>query len=226
MDPHRKGAYLTPSPFYTFDPFEGDLVRPLVDALDNSSQGDDEKLRGFIEDEPRISERLNKQGVKSFTKRSDIKWDDATLVFVLLTPEGEKGETLQRPFDKSIVRERLGRFPWYEGNVIEYLLKFLITPEDEQGLRLSKLLMQLCQYFDENHQGHERFEKGLGGLKLLGYLTADDALQLAEDFRKTRWKISASEPFDGGVVQIVKNLQTILRAAKNRDLGIVMREHS
>ena len=226
MDPHWKGAYLKTSPFYTFDPFEGNLVNDIVAALNNSSNGSDEKLLKFFENEPSVLERLNQQGINSFTKRSDIKWDDATIIFVLLTPEGEKGEALQRPFDKSIARERLGRFPWKEGNVIEYLLKYLITPENEQGLRLSKLLAQLCQYFNTTNQNHDRFAKGIGGLKLLGYLTADEALQLAEDFRKTKWKISASEPFDGGVVQIVKHLQTILRAAKNRDLGIVMREHS
>ena len=226
MDPHWTGAYLNASPFYTFDPYEGNLVNSLVPALEKSAKGNDDELANFIKNNPEIRERLSKEGVVSFATRSDIKWDDATILFVLLTPEGEKGEPLQRPFDKGITRERLGRFPWKESNVIEYLLQFLITPEDENGIRLSESLKQLCRYFGTANQGHERYCAGIGGLKLLGYLSADDALQLAEDFRKIKWRISASEPFDGGVAQIVKHLQTILRAAKNRDLGILMREHN
>ncbi len=226
MDPHWTGAYLNASPFYTFDPYEGNLASSLVHALEKSSKGDDTELVDFINKNPEVGERLSKEGIVSFSKREDIKWDDATIMFVLLTPEGEKGEPLQRPFDKGVSRERLGRFPWKEDNVIEYLIQFLITPEDETGIRLSESLKQLCRYFGNDNQGHERYCKGVGGLKLLGYLSADDALQLAEDLRKTKWRISASEPFDGGVAQIVKHLQTVLRAAKNRDLGILMREHN
>ena len=225
MDPHSTGAYRNASPFYTFDPYEGHIVSSLVSALDKSIQGNGDELMDFIKNNPQISDRLSKEGLDSFAGRSDIKWDDATIMFVLLTPEGEKGEPLQRPFDKGIARERLGRFPWLESNVVEYLLRFLITPEDKNGIRLSESLKQLCRYFGTDNQGHERFCNGMGGLKLLGYLSADEALQLAEDLRKTKWKISASEPFDGGVAQIVKHLQTILRAAKNRDLGILMRAH-
>ena len=224
MDPHWKGAYLNTSPFYTFDPYEGNLVTELVTALKKSAQDSDTELIEFIINNPEISERLKRQGINNFKGRKDIKWDDATIMFVLLTPEGDRGETLQRPFDKGKARERLGRFPWKEGNVIDYLIKYVITPEDKNGLRLSKLLEQLSKYFQ--NQEEERFSTGIGGLKLLGYLTADDALELAEIFRKVKWKISASEPYDGGVVQIVKHLQTILRAAKNRDLGILMREHN
>ena len=84
MDPHWTGAYLNASPFYTFDPYEGNLASSLVHALEKSSKGDDTELVDFINKNPEVGERLSKEGIVSFSKREDIKWDDATIMFVLL----------------------------------------------------------------------------------------------------------------------------------------------
>lgn len=40
------------------------------------------------------------------------------------------------------------------------------------------------------------------------------------------WGVSADEPYDGGVREVVKHLVVILRGAQARGVGVLLRSHS
>ena len=119
--------------------------------------------------------------------------------------------------------ERLGRFPTSDGNAIAYLRENMI-PEAEDDCA-SQLLAQLDAGLRAEIRGHDSLSDGFGGLSLHGWLTVADVGVLRSHLQKSAWKVSKSEPFDGGVRDVVRHLLILLKTAEKRGVGILMRSH-
>ena len=209
------------NPFHTFDPIDGELTENLIMALESSANGDDEKLLKLFSDNKRLQERLDRESISTLTQRSDIPWDDATVLWIIARQIEDDGTPAW--LDKGMARDKLGRFPWADGSPITYLLEFMIDDEDT-GIK--DLLLKLNLGLSEYTVGHDRYENGFGGLSLMGWLSEDEVDSMCKGLMHTSWGVSSVEPFDGGVREILKHLMVLLKSARAKSNGILLRKHS
>ena len=209
------------TPFFTFDPLQGEDVSVLVGLLNSCHDGVDQL--GEIDQRcPTYAEKLSHQGASFSKGRSDVSWDDATIIFVALRCTEEDGSPSE-PLDRGISMERLGRFPANNGNSIEYLRNHLI-PEEPGDLGV-QLLAQLDGGLRTETVGHEHLSIGFGGMILHGWLTPQEVPKMRSYLEKSVWKVDKNEPFDGGVREIVRHFLILLKSAEKRQLGVLMRRH-
>jgi len=211
----------TTNPFHTFDPIDGKMAESLIQALDSSVDGDDEQLLKLFEDDKRLQERLARESVETLTQRSDIPWDDATVLWMIARQTEADGTPAW--LDKGMARDKLGRFPWADGSPLTYLLEFMINDEDAD---IKDLLLKLNLGLCESSIGHDRYENGFGGLSLMGWLNEEEVESIGRMFMHTSWGVSSVEPYDGGVREIVKHLTVLLKSARAKGTGIMLRRHS
>lgn len=208
------------SPFHTFDAIDGALFSELVQHLDDCEGGDDEGLLKMLNRESRLKSRLQQESIDNISGRKDIPWDDATLLWVICAEIKDDGTPAL--LDNGIARERLGRFPWGDGSPISYLLEYMI---EESGTNLDSLLSKLNSGLKQATLGHERYEFGFGGLSLMGWLNQEEVEEMNLLLLKSSWGVSSLEPLDGGVRQIVKHLMVILKSARSKRTGVLLRSH-
>ncbi|HIA90467.1 MAG: hypothetical protein CXX80_05675 [Methanobacteriota archaeon] len=197
---------------------------PMTTPSSGTTQGDmkdsSSTFKAMMENDEIVA-RLESQGVTSPENRGEIDWDDATLAWICSLP-GDGG--LPEPLGNDKSRERMGRFPWGDGNPLSYLLEF-ITPFDD-GEELLALVSELALRFSSEKIGHDNYRNGAGGMCMLGYLSADEARELQQLLSRGKWAVSSDEVFDGGVREIAKYLVIVLRQAFSRGNGVLLRAHS
>ena len=209
------------SPFYTFDPLQGSEITELIELLNDCYAGVDQ-LEQIWKKCPQMATKLSEQGATFSGGRSDVDWDDATIVFIALRGTEDDGSPSE-PLERGISIERLGRFPASEGNSIAYLRKHLITEEEnDEGV---VLLAQLDSGLRAESLGHDRLSIGFGGMILHGWLTAEDVVKMRSYLEQSLWKVNKNEPLDGGVREIVRHFLIVLKSAEKRNLVMLMRRH-
>jgi len=67
--------------FYTFDAIESGIFSELMSSLQTND--DDNSFKDLIKKNEEVSKRLDSEGLKDISSRSDLSWDDATLLWVL-----------------------------------------------------------------------------------------------------------------------------------------------
>ena len=219
------------SPFITLDACDGDLVRSLIPALEAAAEGDNGAWAQVLAEHPSMVERLHGQGIENPTDRSNISWDDPTLLFtasIVLTTEGKA-----LPLGDGKARERIGRFPFGDGSPITYMIEYMRPNSQRAALtqridmeQIQDLLHRLNHALSDQHLGHTRYNNGKAGLDIRGYLTAEEVRTLRLGLAGRGWSVTADEPIDGGMRDASKNLIAVLRAAERRDVGVFLRSHS
>ncbi|MGY8702539.1 MAG: hypothetical protein ACKVHH_07540 [Candidatus Poseidoniales archaeon] len=205
--------------FYTFDAIESGIFSELMSSL--QADDDDSSFKNLIKKNEEVSKRLDSEGLKQISSRSDLSWDDATLLWVLSSIR--KADGSMESLDKGRAREKLGRYPSADGSPLTYLEDYLVQ---EDGSEIISLLSKLKGCLSEDHLGHSRFGNGFGGLELRGWLSADEVGALRQELQNSPWGVSSHELYDGGVMEVVKHLMVILRSAHSKGWGIVFRRHA
>ena len=70
------------------------------------------------------------------------------------------------------------------------------------------------------------FSSGIGGLKIHGWITSEEATDLRKAIKSGQWSVASDEPLDGGVRDIIKHVVAILRSAERNQVGLMLRSHS
>lgn len=216
--------------FFTLDAFDGDLASPLMTAIEQAMNGDDQEWNNLVDTQPTLRERLIQQGIETPSSFATIRWDPAMILFTSCVELTTDGRPL--PLGETMTRERFGRFPYGDGSALGYLLEFMrpnrsITDHDGQSIYddLVQLLEQLAHGCEEQQRGHQRFEDGFGGMQIHGFLRAEEVRQLRKNLASRAWTASYDEPLDGGVADVAKHFTTLLKAAERRRVGLALRTH-
>ena len=216
--------------FFTLDAFDGDLASPLMAAIEQAMNGDEQEWNNLVEAQPTLRERLVQQGIETPSSFATIRWDPAMILFTSCVELTTDGRPL--PLGETMTRERFGRFPYGDGSALGYLLEFMrpnrsITDHDGQSIYdgLVQLLEQLAHGCEEQQRGHQRFEDGFGGMQIHGFLRAEEVRQLRKNLASRAWTASYEEPLDGGVADVAKHFTTLLKAAERRRVGLALRTH-
>ena len=216
--------------FFTLDAFDGDLASPLMAAIEQAMNGDEQEWNNLVEAQPTLRERLIQQGIETPSSFATIRWDPAMILFTSCVELTNDGRPL--PLGETMTRERFGRFPYGDGSALGYLLEFMrpnrsITDHDGQSIHdgLVQLLEQLAHGCEEQQRGHQRFEDGFGGMQIHGFLRAEEVRQLRKNLASRAWTASYEEPLDGGVADVAKHFTTLLKAAERRRVGLALRTH-
>ena len=219
------------TPFYTLDACNGELAEKIVSALSDQTHGDNPIWKKIVEDNASLVERLSSQGITTPESRSEIQWDDSTLLFTSTIELGKDGRPL--PLGEFLTRERFGRFPWDDGSLLGYFLTYIrpnraLTENDGSDIydSIVSLLTKLTTNCSDQHIGHSNFEDGFGGLSIKGFLTSEEVKLLRRNLSSRTWTASYDEPLDGGVADAAKHFMTLLKAAERRDVGVMLRIHS
>ena len=216
--------------FFTLDAFDGDLASPLMAAIEQAMNGDEQEWNNLVEAQPTLRERLVQQGIETPSSFATIRWDPAMILFTSCVELTTDGRPL--PLGETMTRERFGRFPYGDGSALGYLLEFMrpnrsITDHDGESIYdgLVQLLEQLAHGCEEQQRGHQRFEDGFGGMQIHGFLRAEEVRQLRKNLASRAWTASYEEPLDGGVADVAKHFTTLLKAAERRRVGLALRTH-
>lgn len=216
--------------FFTLDAFDGDLALPLMAAIEQAMNGDEQEWNNLVEAQPTLKERLIQQGIETPSSFATIRWDPAMILFTSCVELTNDGRPL--PLGETMTRERFGRFPYGDGSALGYLLEFMrpnrsITDHDGQSIYdgLVQLLEQLAHGCEEQQRGHQRFEDGFGGMQIHGFLRAEEVRLLRKNLASRAWTASYEEPLDGGVADVAKHFTTLLKAAERRRVGLALRTH-
>jgi hypothetical protein len=163
-----------------------------------------------------------KDALPNLIEGEKAKYDAATMLFVSTLDWKESGGIPEK-LCKDNIREKIGRFPTDDGNSIKYLLQH--TSPDDESNELHDMLSKLMNGLSEENLGYNGFQIGVGGLEIMGWLNTEEISKLIKTIKRGEWSISADEPYDGGVSEIIRHLMMILTAAERRSCGILMRKH-
>lgn len=218
------------SPFITLDACNGNRAEAVLNALESAANGDEALWNTLITNDEAFKMRLIEQGMSNPEKRSSISWDDATVLFIGCVELSKDGKPL--PIGDGILREKVGRFPWGDGSLLNYMHEF-IRPNDQRGSKnvdgyekIVTLIENLSQRCGPSHVGHERYHTGQAGLNIRGFLSKEQVRELRLALSGRSWSVTADEPIDGGMRDVSRNLIAVLRAAERRDVGMFLRSHA
>ena len=218
------------SPFITLDACNGNRAEAVLNALESAANGDESMWNTLITNDEEFKMRLIEQGISDPEKRSSISWDDATVLFIGCVELSKDGKPL--PIGDGILREKVGRFPWGNGSLLNYMHEF-IRPNEQRGSKnvdgyekIVTLIENLSQRCGPSHVGHERYHSGQAGLNIRGFLSKEQVRELRLALSGRSWSVTADEPIDGGMRDVSRNLIAVLRAAERRDVGMFLRSHA
>jgi hypothetical protein len=218
------------SPFITLDACNGNRAEAVLTALESAATGDESLWNTLITNDEDFKSRLIEQGISNPKKRSNISWDDATVLFIGCVELSKEGKPL--PIGDGILREKVGRFPWGNGSLLNYMHEF-IRPNEQRGKnnaegyeKIITLIENLSQRCGPSHVGHERYHNGQAGLSIRGFLSKEQVRELRLALSGRSWSVTADEPIDGGMRDVSRNLIAVLRAAERRDVGMFLRSHA
>ena len=210
------------NPFHTFTIVRGDISDTYVELIEKATNGDDEDLISFINNDSELANNLIQQDCDLTAGRNLCSKTDSTILMVGLTPLDPHGNRIRATNDTN-VRERLGRYPWGDGNPLSYLRTWSGNPPDsEEDIMI--LIDKLDEGLSEEKRGHDRFEKSSFGT-LHGILTEQETKKLERLLSSGQFKVRADEPLDGGVADIMRHLKIIVRTAAKNNLGILHYSH-
>jgi len=219
------------SPFITLDACNGERANAVLLALEANSKGDTEPWALLVKNDADLKKRFLQQGIEDPEERSNIPWDDASVLFTTSVELSKEGVPLQ--VADALLREKIGRFPWGDGSPLSYMHEFIRPNSNRQGQRgtegyekIVTLLEILSQRCGPSHLGHERYQNGQGGLDIRGFLNQDQVRELRLALSGRSWSVTAEEAIDGGMRDVSRNLIAILRGAERREVGILLRSHS
>ena len=208
--------------FHTFTLIRGDICDTYISALEQAADGDDSDLISLIKSDSDLSQILEDEGCNIHDGRGHCEKSDSSLLLVGLTPLDSSGQRVRDSGD-SKVRERLGRYPWGDGNPLSYLRTWSGNPPDsEQDVMI--LIDKLDEGLFEKSRGHDRFENGTFGI-LHGILDHDETLLLEKLLSAGHFKVRADEPLDGGVADIMRHLKIVVRSAARQGMGLLHFSH-
>ena len=199
--------------FHTFDPITHDPIE-VIPHIQSSLGGDHEELKRV---------RPNSSDIQNLRMGEEPGIDPATLLYLTIIELDEYGGRSEG-IDAGSGKERLGRFPYADGNIVTYLLSY--TKQKGDMTTLHELLYKLSDGLSEDNLGEAGFRNGFGGLTLLGWLDRNEVSELQRSIRSGRWEVLSDEPLDGGVDYAFRLLLAMLRAAQRRKCGVLMRRHS
>lgn len=218
------------SPFITLDACNGLRAETLLLALESATSGDSKAWEELIMNDKELEQRLLSQGIVDPAERTSITWDDATLLFIGCVELSKDGKPM--PIGDGILREKIGRFPWGTGSLLDYMHEF-IRPNNQRGEsgiqgyeRIVTLIETLSQRCGPSRVGHERYHNGVAGLNIRGFLDKHQVRDLRLALSGRSWSVTADEPIDGGMRDVSRNLIAILRAAERRNVGMFLRLHA
>ena len=218
------------SPFITLDACNGNRAEAVLNALESAANGDESMWNTLITNDEEFKMRLVEQGISDPEKRSSISWDDATVLFIGCVELSKDGKPL--PIGDGILREKVGRFPWGNGSLLNYMHEF-IRPNEQRGSKnvdgyekIVTLIENLSQRCGPSQVGHERYHNGQAGLNIRGFLSKEQVRELRLALSGRSWSVTADEPIDGGMRDVSRNLIAVLRAAERRDVGMFLRSHA
>ena len=200
------------SAFYTFDPMKVD-AKELIDPILKSIEGQHKEL---------LNVTSRSSSLPILKEGEGVRFDRATMLFLASLDWKETGSTPEQ-LCKNNIKEKIGRFPTSDGNAIKYLLKN--TSLDSDDNKFHEVLSKLMNGLSEDSLGFSGFQRGMGGLELMGWLSSEEVVETLKIIKDGEWSISADEPYDGGVQEIIRHLVMILRVAERRSCGILMRRH-
>ena len=208
--------------FHTFTLIRGDICETYISALEQAAGGDDSALMELIKSDRNLSKVLEDEGCNLHDGREQCEKNDSSLLLVGLTPLNDAGERI-RTIGDSRVRDRLGRYPWGDGNPLSYLRTWSGNPPDsEQDVMI--LIDKLDEGLFEKSRGHERFENAPFG-RLHGILDHDETVLLEKLLSAGLFKVRADEPLDGGVTDIMRHLKIVVRSAARQGMGLLHFSH-
>lgn len=208
--------------FHTFILIRGDICVSYISALEQAADGDDSDLISLIKSDNDLSQILEEEGCNLHDGREHCEKSDSSLLLVGLTPLDSSGQRVRDSGDNK-VRERLGRYPWGDGNPLSYLRTWSGNPPDsEQDVMI--LIDKLDEGLFEKSRGHDRFENGAFGI-LHGILDHDETVLLEKLLSAGNFKVRADEPLDGGVADIMRHLKIIVRSAARQGMGLLHFSH-
>ena len=216
--------------FYTLDAFDGALASEVMNAIEEGHVGNGTLWSALVQSEEKLRIRLTDQGIPTPEDFSSISWDPATLLFTSCVELNNDGRPLT--LGERLNRERFGRFPYGDGSALGYFLEHIrpnrsITDHDGQIIydELIDRLNQLVQGCEEQSRGHTMFEDGFGGMRIHGFLSAEEVRELRKNLASRAWTASFDEPLDGGVADVVNHFTSLLKAAERRRVGMAFRTH-
>jgi hypothetical protein len=210
------------SAFHTFTLIRGDICEPYISALEQAADGDDSALIKLVKSDRNLSKVLKDEGCNLHDGREQCEKNDSSLLLVGLTPLNDAGERV-RIFGDSKVRNRLGRYPWGDGNPLSYLRTWSGNPPNsEQDMMI--LIDKLDEGLFEKSRGHQRFENSPFG-RLHGVLDHDETVLLEKLLSAGLFKVRADEPLDGGVADIMRHLKIVVRSAARQGMGLLHFSH-
>ncbi len=219
------------SPFITLDACNGERANAVLLALEASSNGDHELWTDLINDDSALKKRFAEQGIENPELRTNIPWDDASVLFTSSVELSNEGAPLQ--VADALLREKIGRFPWGDGSPLSYMHEFIRPNSNRQVQgtadgyeKIVKLLEVLSQRCGPSHLGHDRYQNGHGGLDIRGFLNQEQVRDLRLALSGRSWSVTADEAIDGGMRDVSRNLIAILRGAERRNVGLILRSHS
>ena len=209
---------ISTTPFYTLDAIDDEIFALIIKSK-NSDDWKDILLNDSVKD------RLTSQGMIAL-ERNEISWDDATLLFTL----GLKLDSNNIPIKLGELknRERFGRFPSSDGSALNYFTKYTKATHRDSDIVNRPTFDELMVLINKLNKGLENtsFSTGIGGLRIHGWITAQEATDLRKAIKSGQWGVASDEPLDGGVRDIIKHVVAILRSAERNQVGLMLRSHS
>jgi hypothetical protein len=187
--------------------------------VENALKDEDWGAAVLSDDSLRI--RLIKQGIDNPENRNKISLDDANLFFLSCVDLTKDGKPY--PLEVGISKERFGRFPSGDGSPVTYLEGWIRNSrnDSESVNTILELLHKLS-----NRLVGTSINKGIARMDLRGWLSYEDVSLLITKLTSRCWMPAADEPLDGGCQDAAKHLVALLRAAKKRRCGVLLRVHS
>ena len=209
---------ISTTPFYTLDAIDDEIFALIVKSEK------DEDWKEILQNNS-IKNRLTSQGINAL-ERNEISWDDATLLFTL----GLKLDNNNIPIKLGDLknRERFGRFPSSDGSALNYFSEYTRSTPRDSNMVNRPTFEELMLLVNKLNNGLENtsFSSGIGGLRIHGWITSQEATDLRKAIKSGQWGVASEEPLDGGVRDIIKHVVAILRSAERNQVGLMLRSHS
>lgn len=209
-------------PFHTFSLVRGDITHRWVEAIEAASEGDDSMIQSMTTEDEGLKNILSIEDCDLSEGREACGKTDSSLLLVGLTIVDSNGERAPHKVDGKI-RERLGRYPWGDGNPLTYLTMWSGNSPDSHR-DIMEMIDRLNQGLSEKTRNHDRFENG-SFATMHGLLSGDETKAFHEMLTAGEFKVLADEPLDGGVADIMRHLKSIVREATRSGCGILHFSH-
>lgn len=222
-------AHDSTTAFYTLHSCNGDIAGELTAILSDDSPSKEENWQQLLLNRTSIRNRLVDQGLVNPLSLEQMTWDDPMLLFTCSIHLDEEGKPMT--IGDNLTRERFGRFPYGNGSLINYVLKFLrpnnrVKSSNEGYNKTLNLLNKLNSFNTLDNYDTPRYDGGQGGMNILGFLSFEEVVELRKLLGGRNWSVASDEPLDGGVRDAIKHLLSMIKAAERRDSGVMHRAHS